>query len=80
MTSASLSGVRMLPLSLGNKGEPPPTWPPTEEGPRLSGGGWPREAVECGALSAAWGTWGRHEGGLPNQLIHFSLSHYVTLG
>lgn len=40
MTSASLSGVRMLPLSLGNKGEPPPTWPPTEEGPRLSGGGW----------------------------------------
>ena len=26
---------------------------------------WPREAMECEALTAAWGTWGRHEGDFP---------------
>lgn len=30
---------------------------------------WPREAMECEALTAARGTWGRREGGLPNPLI-----------
>lgn len=84
MTSASLSGLRMLPGGLGNKGEPPPSRPPTKEGPRPRGGGWlpcgSREAVECQAFTVALGIWDRPEGGLPNQFIYFPLRRYVTLG
>lgn len=83
MTSASPSGVRVLPGCLGNKGELPPFWPPAEQGPRpRAGGRLPAGPEKLWNVKLSLQPRGpgvdRQEDFLPNSFIS-SLGHYVTL-